>query len=260
MSRDFYRRFDLSIKLDEARRRFVNRAKNVIFEKFIENNFSYAYDQVRHEIITALGERVHPYKSLDEYIGNDFFKCLTAIEAAALPAYINRHQKEFDQEINALLLQSEVDLEIRWKGGKFHRTGAKLLDDELVNKSLHWLGHKKYETVLTPFSKGLEHFLHSKQRPELLSDVITDMYEALEALAKIVTGKKEKDLTANRELFLKEVKASNAYKVILKEYITYAQNFRHAAKEGEKRPTLSEKEVESFVYLTAIFIRLASAD
>jgi hypothetical protein len=89
-----------------------------------------------------------------------------------------------------------------------------------------------------------------------LSDVITDMYEAVEALAKKVTGR-DKDLSENRELFISKVKASDHYKVMLKDYIDYANDFRHAEREGKPKPQLSEREVESFVYLTGIFIRLA---
>lgn len=257
MSRDFYHRFDLSIGLDEAQRRFVNRAKNVIFEAFLAKQYSHANYEIKRRITTALGERVDPYKSIDQYIGDDFYKCLRSIEAVALPIYTGDHRGEFVEIVNSLLLQSEADLGIRWEKIKFLRSGAKLLDDELVNKSLHWLGDKKYETVLAPFSKGLAHFVQSQKRPELLADVITDMYEAVEALAKIITGRQDKDLSANRELFLRRVRASDAYKVLLKEYIEYANNFRHALKEGEKRPALSVAEVESFVYLTGIFIRLA---
>jgi sulfur transfer protein SufE len=82
------------------------------------------------------------------------------------------------------------------------------------------------------------------------------MYEALEALAKVVTGR-DKDLSANRELFLSKVKASEGYKGILKEYIEYANNFRHAPKQGQEKPNVSVNECESFVYLTGLFIRLA---
>ena len=83
------------------------------------------------------------------------------------------------------------------------------------------------------------------------------MYEALEALTKIVTNRPEKDLSANQELFIKRLKASEPYKKILKDYIEYANEFRHAQKAGEKRPDVSEAEVESFVYLTGLFVRLA---
>jgi len=133
---------------------------------------------------------------------------------------------------------------------------AKLLDEKLVNEELQWLSTQGYESVLGPFKRGLDHFLHSEQRPELLSDVITDMYEALEALAKIATGN-DRELSGNRELFISNVKASQEYKQILKGYIGYANKFRHALTGGKKRPDISRKEAESFIYLTGLFIRLA---
>jgi len=82
------------------------------------------------------------------------------------------------------------------------------------------------------------------------------MYEALEALAKIVTGR-DKDLSANAESFLKNLSISEPYKKLPKEYISYANNFRHAAATNAKKPNLSMAEVESFTYLTGVFIRLA---
>ncbi len=158
-----------------------------------------------------------------------------------------------------ILGESEVDLGIRWdrENRRFLKSGARLLDDKLVNDLLQWLSEKKYESVLQPFQKGLDHFLHSMKRPELLSDVITDMYESLEALAKIVTHRPSKDLSSNRELFIKAVNASPQYKNLLADYITYANDFRHAVQEGKEKTSLSEKEVESFIYLTGLFLRLA---
>ncbi len=97
--------------------------------------------------------------------------------------------------------------------------------------------------------------MESQKRPELRADVITDMYEALEALAKKATGK-DLDLVKNTG-FIDAVKASAEYKTMLANYIGYANRFRHAAKQTTPRPTLSERETESFVYLTGLFIRLA---
>ena len=94
------------------------------------------------------------------------------------------------------------------------------------------------------------------QQPQLRADVITDMYEAVEALAKIVVGNGA-DLSANRERFIAAVKASDPYKKLLKGYVEYANDFRHAAEEGKPKPQVSEREAESFVYLTGVFIRLA---
>jgi hypothetical protein len=82
------------------------------------------------------------------------------------------------------------------------------------------------------------------------------MYEAVEALAKIETGR-DVDLSANCELFVKSVKASEPYKALLKDYIAYANQFRHAPRNKQPRPALSMKETESFVYMTGLFIRLA---
>jgi len=82
------------------------------------------------------------------------------------------------------------------------------------------------------------------------------MYEAIEALAKIQT-RRDVDLSANRELFVKSVRASDQYKTLLKDYIEYANRFRHAVRSAEARPALSLKETESFVYMTGLFIRLA---
>lgn len=257
MSKDFYQRFDLKVDFAEAQKRFVNRVHNLLFEDFKWKRIGqHNLDTVDRQIVSALGFRYSRSLPLDKYIEGDFLKCLLGLEAlykAVIPYGLDG---DLAKIIDRLLLESEVDLGVRWQRGKFIRSGAQLLDQELVNNTLHWLSQKKYENVLIPFSKGLDYFLHSYQKPDLLSDVITDMYEALEALAKIVTGR-EKDLSANRELFLKQVKASDSYKIILKDYIDYANNFRHAIQDGEKKPVLTQVEVESFVYLTGLFIRLA---
>ena len=82
------------------------------------------------------------------------------------------------------------------------------------------------------------------------------MYEALEALAKIETGR-DRDLSANSELFIKALRASDQFKTLLKDYIAYANQFRHAVNNRESKPILTTAEVEAFIYLTGVFIRLA---
>lgn len=139
----------------------------------------------------------------------------------------------------------------------FVRTGAPLLDEHLVNEPLRWLSEPKYKSVRQPFEKGLSHYLEAQNRPDRLADVITDMYEAVEALAKIITGRHNKDLSGNAERFISEVNTSKHYKTLLRDYISYGNEFRHAEREGRPRPPLSEPEVESFIYLTGLFIRLA---
>jgi len=126
-----------------------------------------------------------------------------------------------------------------------------------VNAPLAWLRRQGYESVVAPFEKSLRHLLGAQRQPEFLADVVTDSYEALEALAKIVTGRQDKDLTANKELFISKVNASVSYKRLLGDYIEYANAFRHAAAEGKPKPQVAYTEVENFVYLTGAFVRLA---
>jgi len=167
-------------------------------------------------------------------------------------------QTAVGEELKAQLGKAEVDLGVKWENGLFYPSGAKLLDERLVNDSLGWLRDKKHRNVLDPFEKALRHLLEARKRPELAGDVVTDMYEALEALAGVLTGRAEKDLSANQELFIKAVKASDAYKKLLKDYIEYANLFRHAEKENKPRPKITLEEAESFVYLTGVFVRLAT--
>jgi hypothetical protein len=190
---------------------------------------------------------------LSSIIGDNYHVHLRTLEAL----YQWPRAKDLvDNAVMEILADSEVDLGIRWNNGHFLPSGSPLLDEKLVNDVLGILGVKGHDGVLVPFKKGLDHFLHSVKKPELLADVITDMYEALEALAKIITGR-DKDLSANAELLISKLNVSEEYKPILKAYIAYANEFRHAAEKGQKKAIPPRQEVESFIYLTGLFVRLA---
>lgn len=254
----FHERFDIQFGIDEARRRFMNRVKNRIFRNFFKAQITRDTIQrvVLWQVANALGKEYESLYDFEWYVEDDFHTCLRVLEVSYNALKSKKQREELSFLINCILEESEIDLGVNWQNGKFIRTGAKLLDQKLVNEPLRWLSVPKYKNIYAPFAKGLSHFLEAEKRPELLSDVITDMYEALEALSKVVTGRK-KDLSANAQLFIKKINASQHYKSILKEYISYANEFRHAREEGKERPTLSLSEVESFIYLTGLFIRLA---
>lgn len=74
-------------------------------------------------------------------------------------------------------------------------------------------------------------------------------------MAKVVLGR-DKDLSA-RELFINKLNPSGYYKGMLKDYIEYANEFRHAAEPAARRKPPLPNEVEAFVYTTGLFIRLA---
>ena len=83
------------------------------------------------------------------------------------------------------------------------------------------------------------------------------MYEALEAMSQVVTGRTDKDLSANRELFVSELGLSDYFKKMLHDYIKYANDFRHATNPNRNRGQPKRKEVEAFVYSTGVFLRLS---
>lgn len=258
MPNTFVDRFELDLGVDEAKTRFVNRVYNeILFGYIFASHFS-QNDQysIGRSVATYLGDK-YPNTALVNFVGTDFLRNLQAIEGIYKAVGVSSLRRLLSDIVDNLLTTSERDLGIAWKDGKFYPSGAKLLDERLVNAALKWLNDKKYETVLTPFEKGLGHLLEVTRRPELTADVVTDMYEALEALAKIVTGKRTKDLSGNQEAFIAEVKASAPYKKLLRQYIEYANDFRHAPDDNSPRPTISAREAESFVYLTGVFIRLA---
>jgi hypothetical protein len=256
MTEKFYDRFDIKIDLEEARKRFINRAANQIFTEFFYEMHESTRNKIERYICTQLGDKYDSRWDLEFRVVNDFHRTLLSIEA--LYKCVQSFMRDnLDRIVKNILKMAEFDLGISWQDGIFTKSGAKLLDDKLVNEELHWLRAKEYTNVLDPFEKGLEHYLQSEKRPELLSDVITDMYEALEAMAKIVAERPAHDLSANKELFIKKVKASDEYKKILTNYIDYANKFRHAAAEGKEKPRINPKEAESFIYLTGLFLRLA---
>jgi hypothetical protein len=118
------------------------------------------------------------------------------------------------------------------------------------------LSDPKYVNVLTPFEKGLHHYLEEQKQPEKLADVVTDMYEALEKMARITNGN-NKTLGSNAEKFISNLGLSSYYETMLREYTKYAHEFRHAVEQGKERVPPLPNEVEAFVYTTGIFIRLA---
>ena len=258
MTKDFHKRFNIEVELVEVRKRFVNRLQTRAFYQFLHAYNPGEYN-LRAEIAAAVGDHFDPHLPPLDYVGNDLQRTLLATETLHKlidPLNYGNRLRELERLIEKTLADCELDIGVRWEKGKFYPSGAQILDEQLVNEPLRWLRESGHQTVVAPFGKALEHLLRSQKNPQFLADVITDMYEALEAMAKIVTESK-KDLSANQEPFIKKVKASDGYKKILKEYVSYGCDFRHALEAGEKRPQISHKEAESFIYLTGLFIRLA---
>jgi len=80
MNSKFHERFNIDVDMEEAKRRFVNRAYNLIFNSFLPQGLADP-SIARRKVITALGEIYRRGDVLENHIGNDFYKCLQALEA-----------------------------------------------------------------------------------------------------------------------------------------------------------------------------------
>lgn len=268
MAEPFYKRFNVEVGLDEARRRFIERVRTLTWS-LINNSYVLEHKDMNallQAINFRLGERhqsVHyPSELMDQwdaFVGDDFSKCLNMIEAVHAGLANQRFSPDtvasFVEGVTTALQNSEFDLEISWDGKTFTRRGAKLLDEKLVNEPLEWLRDPKYRNVLVPFEKGLKHWMEGHKNPERYGDVITDVYEAVEALAKLVTGR-DADLSTNREKFASLVKLPEAYNKMLKEYIGFGCEYRHSPGKSKPRTYPSERDTEAFIYMTGVFLRL----
>ena len=260
----FHERFGIDLGVAEGKRRFVNRVLNFLIENILRRADDLnGRQEIERYLCSKLGERYAGFGCLEKTIrpGSDtgsyaFENCLRAIEA------LFEHPKWkvlTETGILGILAETEVDIGVRWENGKFLPAGAPALDVALVSDPLNLLNTPEYKGVSDAFKKGLDHFLHSIKNHNLLADVLTDMYEALEAMAKIICKNgKDRDLSANRETFISNLGLADSYKRMLKEYIEYANKFgRHAGSQGMPKPVPSRKEVEAFMYLTGLFIRVA---
>jgi len=255
---NFNKRFNIQIDEKELHKRFLNRFENFIVP-FISNiNSPYKFKETVTRIVaTKMGINYSDYHYIGSYPFGNFYRCLQLLEFVHEcfdQKFGSNH--EFGKQIQ-ILLNLDEGSGIEWRNGKFYPKGAKLLDKKLVNDTLDWLRDKNISSVSEPFEKGLNHFLKSKVDAGLLKDVITEMYESLEAMARIVVSKPRAELSKIQEKYIKELKVSSGLKNILKEYISYSNQFRHAVGPNAKREIPKEYEVESFIYLTGVFIRLS---
>ncbi|MHB8481693.1 MAG: hypothetical protein ACYDBV_02990 [Nitrospiria bacterium] len=259
----FHQRFNIAVDYDEAKKRFINRFINFFSKVILDyDNVSYSkrieiMNNSRQQVAFNLGKDWNNNKSLEELIEMEFNKTLQAIEAvySSLDSMYFL-QNQFSAGIQNIVSMSEYDLGVKWEEDHFKRTGAKILDDALVNDSLKWLQEKGLKNILIPFNKALLHYSESIRHPEKLKDVLTDMYESLEAAAKWVTGR-DKDLSANAELLISKLKLSEHHKTMLDGYIKYANQFRHGTGAMRSSPSIDKAEAENFIYLTGVFIRFA---
>ena len=201
MPNNFSHRVDRTTKLDEAKRRFVARVSDEIFNDF----FSASLPTFKRVFATVLGKRYTPAMStLEEYVDPGFGGTLQGLEAF-YTAYSMRFPTDvqgleaLNSQILSLLEESEIDLGVRWNYGQFILSDPTCLDESLIDDVLGWLQEKQAPNVLALYRRGLRHFLYGEKHPDGLADVVIDMYTVFEALVKDITYA---DLSTTQECFI----------------------------------------------------------
>lgn len=265
--RPFEKRFDIPLALEDVKKRFMNRIWNGLNQEFrllVQSSPFSAYLPALRHVADGLGVTYSKdngfthYAREECYAGEPFHHLLHSLEL--LYEGLLRHDeydaRKLEPIIQAAMASCEIDPGIEWKNGIFEPSGARLLDEELVNEPMKWLAEPKYKNVIQPFQKGLKHYMEATKDQSKLPDTITDMYEALEALARIVNGN-DKNLSANAAQFVDNLGLSEYYTKMLNEYCQYAHQYRHAVRQAKGRIPPKPREVEAFIYTTGLFIRLA---
>jgi len=259
MVEKFHKRFNIPLSDEVAKARFINRVHNEIWKGFLGQFHRMGnFDVINRAVISHLGARYdRDCDRITDVVEDDFHLNLQAIEGLYDFLRGQREQEELDYLLTFIITQCELDIGIRWENGHFYPSGSALLDEKAVNDVLGLLNNPDHAGAAQAFHLGLDHFVHSIRKPSLLSDVIIRMHEALEATAKVVCDN-NKELSGNAEAFISKLKLPDPYKHILKEYIKYANKLhRHAGEEGKSKSLPSHREVEAFVYLTGLLIRLS---
>lgn len=245
----FYKNFGIKVPVEEEMRRFVQRINQTIF-KMVEG--LYLYEKVFSRLCYWLGineddhiRRKHE-STLRSLTGDDFLQTLEVL--VLLHKFLDNDSKvqtTISVSVEIALSLSTIDLGVKWKDGIFYKSGAKILDEKLVEDPLDCL--EDYPNVKRDYLKALDSYYNKK-----LDDVMGSCYLVVEGLARKVLQNK-KPLDKNQEELLGKVGLSQEWNSILYNYIKYAHDFRHAS---DKRHSIKPQEVEAFLYFTGLLVRL----
>ena len=128
----FHERFDIAVGLEEAQKRFVNRAFNEVwhYSGYVRSDASRmsieSWHEIERKVMSALGRRYTTMDRLSKQVGTDFHDNLLALEVLYAALDLSR-RPSIKRIIEGILSQSEVDLGVEWRDGKFFRKGAVFL-------------------------------------------------------------------------------------------------------------------------------------
>jgi len=259
----FYKEFGLQPNIANEKVQFVNRINQTIMEEvrnfyspvnyegiFLE--VSYKYGVNGEDMIKALNRNNYGAStfvpSLRKLTNDDFNKTLEIL-ILLYESVGQRDREKVNHYIELALSNAKIDLGIRWKDGMFYPSGAKELDQKLIDDNLEWLN--KYPAIKGQYSMALSHFSESLTNTGKRKDAITNSYTSVESLAQEMLSNK-KNFDKNSDLLVTKLQLPKEYSNILHYYKEIANEYssRHNGS------NFNHNETEAFVYLTGLLIRL----
>jgi hypothetical protein len=263
MLRRFNKVFGIRDDLDTEQRRFVERINQTVFARIEKFHYPVSYQAIFEIVCYWLGinpnDRISKANqmnygsetlvpSLRSLTQDEFMETLKVLGFLYKALDKNPEaQQSLSRSIKVALSNATIDLEVAWNNGMFYPAGARELDEKLIEEPFKWLDDFPNEKA--DYLKAVTGYANKR-----LDEVIINCYVAVEGIARAVLGNK-KTLDNNRERLMKTLGLSQEWKALLNNFITYANEFeRHAS---ENRHSLNPIEVEGFLYLTGILLRMA---
>jgi hypothetical protein len=263
-ARRFDRIFGIQASAEEEKQRFVHRMNQTVLHE-VAVRYGVRYETLFRRICYSLGvnadhliARASPrdlthlgptIPGLRALTNDDFMKTLNVVVSLYEFFEVEEErewQERVDLAVKAALSSASLDLGVRWKKGMFYPSGAKVLDERLVEDPFDWLDD--YPEQKRDFVKAVQAF--SEKR---FDDAVADCYKAAEGLARKILQNR-RTLEKNREELLRRLGLSQEWKRLLSNYINYANEFaRHAS---DKRDAVSPKEAHAYLYSTGLLVRL----
>lgn len=261
--KEFNKLFGVQENPSVEQNRFVQRINQTIFSTIEKNPYPDNYEILFRDVCYQAGINANDFisrantfnydvslniPSLRTLTKDDFMETLKIL--ILLYKSINpRNIPRLNQSIELALGMTVNDLSVRWKDGLFYPSGAKELDEKLINENIEWL--EEFPNARERFITALDHFKKSLKDSSSRKDAITNAYSAIEFLAQKALGNK-KNFEDNSNPLVNLIGLVSEYKNILHYYkqIAHEYSSRHAGSE------FSHIETEAFIYLTGILMRI----
>lgn len=272
---DFKKRFGKQINESEIKQDFVNRINhyllkpmgNRIGDTYYRENpiFDFICLSLNLEPQAVLSEHNSRYRygsdpsipSLKYLTNDDFEKTLIIIES--LYEYFKQHNvhdsSNWLEKIDEVVKQSlnqPINLGINWSDGKFYPRGAEELEKVVIGDVLNWLSD--YPKTQTIYQNALDHYSQSLRDTVKRKDVISNAFQAVEDLTRVILNNK-KSFDKNFGELVRKLTLNQHWEQILNRYKELSKEFgRHPGRNKKFIP--EQEDTEAFLYLSGLLIRL----